>query len=77
MVWLDAHCTFCVGYLALSFLCTTGEENVILMYYHHLFPFQAYLQLKSDGHYYLLGLKYSEREKKWKWINDMEHRTDM
>lgn len=39
MVWLDAHCSFCVGYLALSFLCTSGDEKVILMYYHCLFPF--------------------------------------
>ncbi|PKK30199.1 C-type lectin domain family 5 member A-like [Columba livia] len=36
-----------------------------------------YLRSQSRGHYYLLGLTYSEREKKWKWINNMEHCTDM
>lgn len=30
-MWLDACCSFCVGCLALSFLCTSGEENVILI----------------------------------------------
>ncbi|NWW98893.1 CLC5A protein, partial [Caloenas nicobarica] len=35
-----------------------------------------YLCSQSKGHYYLLGLTYSEREKKWKWINNMEHSTD-
>ncbi|KAM6091053.1 C-type lectin domain family 5 member A-like isoform 3-T3 [Theristicus caerulescens] len=36
-----------------------------------------YLVSKSKGHYYLLGLKYSMSEKKWKWINNMEHSTVM
>ncbi|NXW09973.1 KLRBF protein, partial [Fregetta grallaria] len=36
-----------------------------------------YLTSKSRGHYYLLGLTYSKSEKKWKWINNMEHSTDM
>ncbi|KAM9276354.1 C-type lectin domain family 12 member B-like [Cariama cristata] len=36
-----------------------------------------YLASQSRGHYYLLGLTYSESEKKWKWINNMEHSTDM
>ncbi|KAM6419726.1 C-type lectin domain family 5 member A-like isoform 2-T3 [Pluvialis apricaria] len=36
-----------------------------------------YLILRSKSHYYLLGLTYSESEKKWKWINNVEHSTDM
>ncbi|NWS75463.1 KLRF2 protein, partial [Crotophaga sulcirostris] len=36
-----------------------------------------YLYSQTKGHYYLLGLIYSKSEKKWKWINDMEHSTDM
>ncbi|XP_010076640.1 PREDICTED: C-type lectin domain family 5 member A, partial [Pterocles gutturalis] len=36
-----------------------------------------YLFSQSRGHYYLLGLTYSKKEKKWKWINNMEHSTDM
>ncbi|XP_063212231.1 C-type lectin domain family 5 member A-like isoform X1 [Chroicocephalus ridibundus] len=36
-----------------------------------------YLLLRSKANYYLLGLTYSESEKKWKWINNMEHSTDM
>ncbi|XP_063178873.1 C-type lectin domain family 5 member A-like isoform X2 [Chroicocephalus ridibundus] len=36
-----------------------------------------YLMLRSESHYYFLGLTYSESEKKWKWINNMEHSTDM
>ncbi|XP_062426945.1 killer cell lectin-like receptor subfamily B member 1 [Rhea pennata] len=36
-----------------------------------------YLISKSKGHYYLLGLKYSSSERKWKWINGTEHHTDM
>ncbi|NXL08583.1 CLC5A protein, partial [Mesembrinibis cayennensis] len=36
-----------------------------------------YLVSKSKGHYYLLGLKYSMSEKKWKWINNMEHSAVM
>ncbi|OPJ80542.1 killer cell lectin-like receptor subfamily B member 1B allele A isoform X2 [Patagioenas fasciata] len=36
-----------------------------------------YLHSQSRDHYYLLGLRYFETQKKWKWINNMEHRTDM
>ncbi|XP_009574382.1 PREDICTED: C-type lectin domain family 5 member A-like [Fulmarus glacialis] len=36
-----------------------------------------YLTSQSRGHYYLLGLTYSKSEKKWKWINNVEHSTDM
>ncbi|NXT35906.1 CLC5A protein, partial [Pelecanoides urinatrix] len=36
-----------------------------------------YLNLQSRSHYYLLGLTYSKSEKKWKWINNVEHSTDM
>ncbi|NXO55725.1 CLC5A protein, partial [Aramus guarauna] len=36
-----------------------------------------YLKSQSEGHYYLLGLKYSESENKWKWINNVEHNTNM
>ncbi|NXU22957.1 KLRBF protein, partial [Thalassarche chlororhynchos] len=36
-----------------------------------------YLASQSRGHYYLLGLTYSKSEKKWKWINNVEHSTDM
>ncbi|NXK17439.1 CLC5A protein, partial [Arenaria interpres] len=36
-----------------------------------------YLFSRSEGHYYFLGLTYFAREKKWKWINDMELSTDM
>ncbi|XP_068810373.1 C-type lectin domain family 5 member A-like isoform X4 [Struthio camelus] len=36
-----------------------------------------YLFSQSKGHYYLLSLKYSNREKKWRWINNAEHRTDI
>ncbi|XP_074728122.1 C-type lectin domain family 5 member A-like isoform X4 [Strix uralensis] len=36
-----------------------------------------YLISQSKGHYYLLGLTYSENEKKWKWINNVAHSTDM
>ncbi|NXT94778.1 CLC5A protein, partial [Anhinga rufa] len=36
-----------------------------------------YLNSTSYGHYYLLGLKYSKDEEKWKWINNTDHGTDM
>ncbi|XP_074757327.1 uncharacterized protein LOC141958445 [Athene noctua] len=36
-----------------------------------------YLISQSGGHYYLLGLTYSETEHKWKWINNVEHSTDI
>ncbi|XP_054243069.1 killer cell lectin-like receptor subfamily B member 1B allele A [Indicator indicator] len=36
-----------------------------------------YLALRSECCYYLLGLRYSESEEKWKWINGVEHSTDM
>ncbi|KAM6145972.1 killer cell lectin-like receptor subfamily B member 1B allele B [Phoenicopterus ruber ruber] len=36
-----------------------------------------YLFSQSRGHYYFLGLTYSKSEKKWKWINEVEHSTDM
>ncbi|NXS70996.1 CLC5A protein, partial [Pandion haliaetus] len=36
-----------------------------------------YLFTQSRGYYYLLGLKFSKSEKKWKWINNMEHSPDM
>ncbi|XP_075347870.1 killer cell lectin-like receptor subfamily B member 1B allele B [Mycteria americana] len=36
-----------------------------------------YLISRSSGYYYLLGLTYSKRENKWKWINGMEHSTNM
>ncbi|NXH74472.1 CLC5A protein, partial [Hydrobates tethys] len=36
-----------------------------------------YLTSRSRGHYYLLGLTYYKSEKKWKWINNVEHSTDM
>ncbi|XP_053912580.1 killer cell lectin-like receptor subfamily F member 2 isoform X2 [Cuculus canorus] len=36
-----------------------------------------YLYSQSRHSYYLLGLVYHETEKKWKWINNMEHSTDM
>ncbi|KAF1661080.1 Killer cell lectin-like receptor subfamily B member 1F, partial [Aptenodytes patagonicus] len=36
-----------------------------------------YLTSRSSGHYYLLGLKYSTSEKKWKWINNVEHSTNL
>ncbi|XP_032544324.1 killer cell lectin-like receptor subfamily B member 1F [Chiroxiphia lanceolata] len=32
-----------------------------------------YLTEQSRHNYYLLGLIYSEREQKWKWINNVEH----
>ncbi|NWQ93412.1 KRBBB protein, partial [Burhinus bistriatus] len=35
----------------------------------------SYLTSRSKGHYYLLGLTYCDE--KWKWINNMEHSTDM
>ncbi|KAM6384298.1 uncharacterized protein FN964_010213 [Alca torda] len=37
---------------------------------------QNYLMFRSENNYYFLGLTYSESEK-WKWINGMEHNTDM
>ncbi|XP_064010908.1 C-type lectin domain family 5 member A-like [Pogoniulus pusillus] len=36
-----------------------------------------YLSSRSKCCYYLLGLRYSESEKKWKWINGVEHSKDM
>ncbi|XP_050753496.1 C-type lectin domain family 5 member A-like [Gymnogyps californianus] len=36
-----------------------------------------YLISQSKNHYYLLGLRYSNSEKKWKWINKVEHSTDI
>ncbi|NXL60681.1 KRBBA protein, partial [Chordeiles acutipennis] len=36
-----------------------------------------YLKSQSRGHYYLLGLTYSTSEEKWKWINNVEHSTNM
>ncbi|KAM9247238.1 C-type lectin domain family 6 member A-like [Leptosomus discolor] len=32
-----------------------------------------YLISQSKSNYYLLGLRYSKSENKWKWINDVEH----
>ncbi|XP_054071207.1 C-type lectin domain family 5 member A-like isoform X2 [Rissa tridactyla] len=37
----------------------------------------VYLMFQSENYYYFLGLTYSENKKKWKWINNMEHSTDM
>ncbi|XP_061863539.1 C-type lectin domain family 5 member A-like isoform X3 [Colius striatus] len=36
-----------------------------------------YLISQSRGHYYLLGLMYSNSEEKWKWINNTEHRSEL
>ncbi|KAM7129948.1 C-type lectin domain family 2 member B-like isoform 2-T2 [Ciconia maguari] len=36
-----------------------------------------YLTSRSSSYYYLLGLTYSKSENKWKWINGMEHSTNM
>ncbi|XP_049677439.1 killer cell lectin-like receptor subfamily B member 1B allele A isoform X3 [Accipiter gentilis] len=36
-----------------------------------------YLFSQTRSYYYLLGLKFSKSEKKWKWINNMEHKPDM
>ncbi|XP_067997843.1 killer cell lectin-like receptor subfamily B member 1B allele B [Melanerpes formicivorus] len=36
-----------------------------------------YLTSQSACCYYLLGLRYSESEKKWRWINGVVHNTDM
>ncbi|NWX49943.1 KRBBB protein, partial [Steatornis caripensis] len=36
-----------------------------------------YLTSQSRNHYYFLGLIYSKSEKKWKWINNVEHSPDM
>ncbi|XP_071405933.1 C-type lectin domain family 5 member A-like [Pithys albifrons albifrons] len=33
----------------------------------------VYLMEQSGYRYYFLGLTYSEREQKWKWINNVEH----
>ncbi|KAM9640851.1 killer cell lectin-like receptor subfamily B member 1F isoform 3-T3 [Morphnus guianensis] len=37
----------------------------------------CYLFSRTRNHYYLLGLKFSKSEEKWKWINDVEHNPDM
>ncbi|XP_074907736.1 killer cell lectin-like receptor subfamily B member 1B allele A isoform X1 [Buteo buteo] len=37
----------------------------------------SYLFSQTRSYYYLLGLKFSKSEEKWKWINDMEHNPDM
>ncbi|KAM6293306.1 killer cell lectin-like receptor subfamily B member 1F [Porphyrio hochstetteri] len=36
-----------------------------------------YLRNQSRGHYYFLGLTYSESKGTWKWINNMDHNTSM
>ncbi|XP_054488159.2 killer cell lectin-like receptor subfamily B member 1B allele B [Agelaius phoeniceus] len=36
-----------------------------------------YLRSQSSHNYYLLGLTRSPEEQKWKWINNMEHDTNM
>ncbi|NXD67994.1 KRBBA protein, partial [Eolophus roseicapillus] len=36
-----------------------------------------FLYKRSRSSYYLLGLTYSQSEKKWKWINNMELSSDM
>ncbi|XP_032914374.1 C-type lectin domain family 2 member D3-like [Catharus ustulatus] len=33
----------------------------------------SYLRTQSRYRYYLLGLRYSPEEQKWKWINNVEH----
>ncbi|KAM9388087.1 LOW QUALITY PROTEIN: putative DBH-like monooxygenase protein 2 [Phaethornis superciliosus] len=54
--------------------CTAkGSDLVIIDNEEEL----AYLKSRSIGYYYLLGLTYSKSKEKWKWINDMEHNTDM
>ncbi|XP_010573648.1 PREDICTED: C-type lectin domain family 5 member A-like isoform X2 [Haliaeetus leucocephalus] len=37
----------------------------------------GYLFSQTRSYYYLLGLIFSKREKKWKWINNVEHNPDM
>ncbi|NXW19074.1 KRBBA protein, partial [Circaetus pectoralis] len=37
----------------------------------------CYLFSRTRSHYYLLGLKFSKSEEKWKWISDVEHNPDM
>uniref|UniRef100_A0A672UT80 C-type lectin domain-containing protein n=1 Tax=Strigops habroptila TaxID=2489341 RepID=A0A672UT80_STRHB len=36
-----------------------------------------FLYKRSRSNYYLLGLTYSQSERKWKWINNVELSTDM
>ncbi|NXL51747.1 KRBBA protein, partial [Podilymbus podiceps] len=36
-----------------------------------------YLLSRSTANYYLLGLTYCKSEKKWKWMNNVEHSRDM
>ncbi|XP_009077516.1 PREDICTED: C-type lectin domain family 5 member A-like [Acanthisitta chloris] len=36
-----------------------------------------YLTDRSKANFYFLGLRYSESEQKWKWINNVEHSTNM
>ncbi|XP_056372461.1 C-type lectin domain family 5 member A-like [Oenanthe melanoleuca] len=50
--------------------CTAmGSDLVIIESREEL----TYLLSQSGGSYYLLGLRYSPEEQKWKWINNVEH----
>ncbi|KAM7055989.1 natural killer cells antigen CD94-like [Acridotheres tristis] len=50
--------------------CTAmGSDLVIIESREEL----DYLHSQSRHAYYLLGLRYSPEEKKWKWINNVEH----
>ncbi|XP_071405899.1 C-type lectin domain family 5 member A-like [Pithys albifrons albifrons] len=50
--------------------CTTmGADLVIIDNKDEL----DYLMEQSGYRYYFLGLTYSEREQKWKWMNNVEH----
>ncbi|XP_005531932.2 PREDICTED: C-type lectin domain family 5 member A-like isoform X1 [Pseudopodoces humilis] len=50
--------------------CITMESDLVVIDSREE---MSYLLSVSKYDYYLLGLKYFEKKKEWKWINDMKH----
>ncbi|XP_023783437.1 C-type lectin domain family 2 member L-like isoform X1 [Cyanistes caeruleus] len=50
--------------------CTTMESDLVVIDSREE---MSYLLSVSKYDYYLLGLKYFEKKKEWKWINNMKH----
>ncbi|XP_029896404.1 C-type lectin domain family 5 member A-like isoform X3 [Aquila chrysaetos chrysaetos] len=54
--------------------CTDNNSDLVIIDNNEEL---CYLFSRTRSHYYLLGLKFSKSEEKWKWINDVEHNPDM
>ncbi|XP_009092482.2 C-type lectin domain family 5 member A-like [Serinus canaria] len=50
--------------------CTAMESDLVVIDSREEL---TYLLSQTRYNYYLLGLRYSPEEQKWKWINDVEH----